>query len=257
MLITLYKTYFWLFVIPVFAIVTILAALAAAIGCMLGGEKIFSYYPGMIWARAACILTLCRVTVKGRENIRRGQSYVFVANHQSAYDIFVIYGYLGSHIKWMMRKGLEKIPFVGFACRKCGFIFVDNSSARTAQKSIMEAESKLKNGRSLIIFPEGSRTKDGKMGKFKRGAYQIAVEMKLPLVPITLNGPFKVMRSNSFNIKPHRMEMIIHPEVEIPPYPAIDPSDSRQAMLAVKERLQTLVDMTRDVIYSDLWDEFK
>ena len=245
MLKILYKIYFWIIAMPLFLIATILTALITSVGCMLGGEKIFSYYPGMIWSRLTCILTLCPVKVTGRQHLSKGQSYVFVSNHQSAYDIFLIYGYLGAPIKWMMKKELERIPFVGYACKKAGFIIVDYSSAKTAQKSILEAEKKIKcSGSSLIVFPEGGRTRDGHLQRFKRGAYQIASELQLPIVPITLNGTYKVMRMNSFNILPHRMEMSIHE--------AIAPSADTN-----KEHLQALANVTRDTIYLSLWKEFQ
>jgi 1-acyl-sn-glycerol-3-phosphate acyltransferase len=246
MLRTFYKIYFRLVVVPVFAIITILTATIVATGCILGGEKFFSYYPGMLWARIACVLTLCRVKIKGRENIKKGQSYVFVSNHQSAYDIFLIYGYLGVPIKWMMKKGLSKIPLVGFACRMAGFTFVDNSSARSAQKSVQDAERNLKRGHSLIVFPEGSRSPNGHMRRFKRGAYQIAVDQQLSIIPITLNGPYKVMPAGSWDVRPYRMEMIIHPPVT-PHKKEVDD----------KEKLQKLVDATQKTIFSALWDEFK
>ena len=242
----IYKVYFWLIAMPLFVVATVLTAVTVIIGCLLGGERIFSYYPGMIWSRIACILTLCPVKVKGRDNIQSGTSYVFVSNHQSAYDIFLIYGYLGVPIKWMMKKGLAKIPFVGFACKMAGFILVDSSSARNAQKSIQEAEKRLKKGQSLIIFPEGGRTLDGHIQNFKRGAYQIAVDLQLPLVPITLNGPFKVMPRGSWDIRPHAIEMTIHPPVT--PYKCEDNN---------KENLLNLVNTTQQTILNSLWDEFK
>ena len=246
MLRILYKVYFWLIAIPIFAVVTTLTAIIVSVGCLLGGERFFSYYPGVIWARIACAITLCPVKIKGRENLLKGKTCVFVSNHQSAYDIFLIYGYIGAPIKWMMKIGLVKIPFVGLACRMAGFIFVDNSSARSAQKSILEAQKRLKHGRSLIIFPEGARSPDGHLGRFKRGAYQIAVEQQLPIVPITLNGPYKVMPIGSWNIMSHHIEMIIHPPV----LPHKKEDDS-------KELLQKLVDSTKQTIFSSLWNEFK
>ena len=246
MLRALYIVYFWLVAIPVYAVITILTAIIVIIGCLFGGERFFSYYPGMVWSRLACIITLCPVTVKGRENILKGKSCVFVSNHQGAFDIFLIYGHLGTPIKWMMKKGLAKIPFVGFACRMAGFIFVDNSTARNAQKSVKEAKNRLQHGRSLVIFPEGARTPDGHLGRFKRGAYQIAVEQQLPIIPITLNGPFKVLPIGSSNIKPHRMEMTIHPPVM--PHKKDDDD---------KDVLQKLVNATQQTIHAALWNEFK
>ena len=103
----LYIVYLWLFFVPVFLVLTILTAVTVIIGCLLGGEKIFAYYPCMIWSRLTCYLALCPVTVKGREHIDRKQSYVFVANHQGAFDIFLIYGFLGVPIKWVMKAGLQ------------------------------------------------------------------------------------------------------------------------------------------------------
>jgi 1-acyl-sn-glycerol-3-phosphate acyltransferase len=138
------------------------------------------------------------------------QSYVFVANHQGAYDIFLLYGYLNTPIKWIMKKSLREIPLVGKACEKAGFIFVDNSSPVAAAKTIREAEQRLTNGASVAIFPEGSRTKTGELGKFKKGAYQMAIDMQLPVVPVTINGSYRVMSRNTFFFTPHRMEIVIH-----------------------------------------------
>jgi len=239
----LYLIYYCFIVVPLFFIATIITALVVMIGCVLGREKIFAFYPGMIWSRLACLLALCPVKVYGREHLQKGQSYVFVANHQGAFDIFLIYGFLGVPIKWMMKIGLAKIPFVGMACRAAGFIFVDNSSARAALRSIAEAEKRLKNGASLVVFPEGSRTYDGKMVRFRKGAFQIAKDLQLPVVPITLNGPYKVLPIGSAFVHPYHMGMIIHSPI------AIEESENTD--------LQNLSDRTKAIIESGLWDEFK
>ena len=140
----LYRVYFWLFVVPMFLVLTILTAVTTIVGCLLGGERIFAYYPGKIWSCLTCWLALCPVKVQGREHIDRKRSYVFVSNHQGAFDIFLIYGFLGVPIKWVMKAGIGKIPFVGAACRAAGFIFVDNSTAKSAARSVREAERSLK-----------------------------------------------------------------------------------------------------------------
>ncbi len=244
MLRILYMLYLWLFVVPVFVVLTILTALTVIVGCLLGGERIFAYYPGMIWSWLTCHLALCPVKVKGRENIDRKKSYVFVANHQGAFDIFLIYGFLGVPIKWVMKAGIAKIPFVGAACRAAGFIFVDNSTPKAAARSVVEAERCLKNGASVVVFPEGSRTYDGKMIRFKKGAYQMAADQHLPIVPITLNGPFDVLPIGSLNIH-HKMEMVIHP-----PIPT-------ERMDASHKGLQQMAAKTQDIIASALWEQYK
>ncbi|MCL2650523.1 MAG: 1-acyl-sn-glycerol-3-phosphate acyltransferase [Candidatus Azobacteroides sp.] len=242
LLFLIYQIFIWL---PVFLVATILTALIASIGCMCGGEKIFSYYPGMIWSRLTCIISLCPVKVTGRELIDHKKSYVFIANHQGAYDIFLIYGYLRQPIKWIMKQSLRKIPFVGYACEKCGFIFVDNSSPQAAAKAIKEAEKRLKNGASVFLFPEGSRTKTGGLGNFKKGAYQMAMNLNLPIVPVTINGSFQIMSKDTFLFTPHKMEMIIHEPIETTEYKS---NDIREAAT----NMRVLVDKTREIIAKDL-----
>ncbi len=240
-----YVAYTWLVFVPIFLVLTLLTALTTIIGCLLGGERVFSYYPGMIWSRLTCYLALCPVHVRGRKHIERGKSYVFVANHQGAFDIFMIYGFLGVPIKWVMKAGLEKIPFVGAACRAAGFIFVDNSSSKAAARSVREAERALKSGASIAIFPEGSRTKTGRLGRFKKGAYQMAADQHLPIIPITLNGPFDVLPIGSLNLHRRPMEMVIHEAI---PAESMDPSH---------EGLQQMANRTREIIESSLWDKYK
>lgn len=237
----LYRIYFWVVCIPLFLVLTFLTALFTIVGCVLGGERVFSYYPGMIWSRLTCYLALCPVTVKGAEHIEKGHSYVFVANHQGAFDIFLIYGFLGVPIKWVMKAGIGKIPFVGAACRAAGFIFVDNSSVKAAARSVREAERCLRKGASIMVFPEGSRTYDGKMIPFKKGAYQMALDQGLPIIPITLNGPFHVLPIGSLNVHRGPMEMVIHPAV------------TTSTLENTHQSLRTLAAETQAIISSDLW----
>lgn len=241
----LYFIYLWLIFMPLFILLTILTAVTVIIGCFLGGEKIFAYYPGMIWSWLTCHLALCSVRVKGRELLDRKQSYVFVANHQGAFDIFLIYGFLGTHIKWVMKKGIRKIPFVGAACRAAGFIFVDNSTPKAAAKTIQDAEQRLRDGVSVVVFPEGSRTYTGRMIRFKKGAFQIAADLHLPVVPITLNGPFDVLPIGKLNIHPHCMEMVIHPPV------------STEGLDTSHKALQAIADRTQQTIASGLWEQYR
>jgi len=242
----LYKIYVWLFFVPVFLVLTFLTALFVIFGCMLGGERIFAYYPGMIWSRLTCHLALCPVKVRGREHINPKQPYVFVSNHQGAFDIFLIYGFLGVPVKWFMKVGIGKIPFVGEACRAAGFVFVDGSTSKTATKSITEAERALAKGASIAVFPEGSRTYDGKMIRFKKGAYQMAFNQHLPIVPITLNGPFHILPIGTLNLNRYPMEMVIHPPVE-----------TKGLEDGSYKNLQQLADDTQKIIASALWDEYK
>lgn len=241
----LYILYTWLIFVPVFLVLTLLTALVTMAGCFLGNESVFSYWPGRIWSRLTCYLALCPVTVRGREHIPAGKSCVFVSNHQGAFDIFLIYGFLGVPFKWVMKEGIGKIPFVGAACRAAGFIFVENKKGGGSVQVIRKAERYLANGTSIVIFPEGSRTYDGKMIRFRKGAYQLAADLKLPLVPITLNGPFEILPIGSLNLKRHRMELIIHPPVYT------------EGLVPDRKGLELLADQTRQTIASALWEKYR
>ena len=211
-----YYIYFFLIAVPVLLTATILAATITIIGSALGGGRFFGFWPGAIWGRLFCIFSLVRVKVKGRENISKGKSYVFVANHQGAYDIFSIYGYLGHQFRWMMKKPLERIPLVGYSCKVSGHIFVDNSSPSAVRETMQTAEKRLAGGMSVVVFPEGSRTLDGRMHAFRRGAFALAVEFGLPVVPITIDGAYRVMRRTAWLPRPGRIILTIHKPIEAP-----------------------------------------
>ncbi len=169
-------------------------------------------FAGRVWAKVIIRTSLLSVTVEGRENIRPGQSYVFVANHQGSFDIFLVCGYLGVEIRWMMKRALEKVPFLGTGCRHAGYIYVDKGSAGKVRATYRRAEAALKGGASLMVFPEGARTFTGHMGIFRRGAFTLADELQLPVVPLTINGSFDVMprmKGHKF-VKHHPLRLTIH-----------------------------------------------
>lgn len=208
----LYQIFIFL---PIFLPVTILTALIVIIGSAIGDGNFWGYYPGRIWSRFVCFLSLCPVKVEGYENLDPNTSYMFVANHQGAYDIFLIYGYLGHNFKWMMKKGLRTIPIVGKACDSAGHIFVDDSGAKGILKTIRQAKKVLCNGMSMVVFPEGSRTLDGKIHRFKKGAFQLAKDVNLPVVPLTIEGPYKVLKRGTFWIYPHKLTLKIHKPIPL------------------------------------------
>lgn len=215
-MLALYYIYFFLIAVPVLFSLTVLTCIVILIGTAIGNGSWWGYYPAMVWAKVFCILSLVKVSVRGRENIDKRTSYVFVANHQGAYDIFSVYGYLGHNFKWMMKKSLRKIMLVGYTCQKCGHIFVDRSSPTAIRRTIETAEKRLRDGMSLVVFPEGARTFTGKMGPFKKGAYQLALEFHLPLVPVTIDGSFDIMPRTRYVPRPGRIVLTIHKPIAPP-----------------------------------------
>ncbi|HJZ39507.1 MAG TPA: lysophospholipid acyltransferase family protein [Bacteroidales bacterium] len=214
----LYQPYKWLFFIPFAAINTLFFGIVAVLVSTLVNQRIGSFFGGVIWSRLNTILTPVFVGVSGRNNIRKGASYVVISNHQSIYDIFLIYGWLGIDIKWIMKKELAKIPGVGFGSRKVGHIFLDRSNSRVALESLNEAKKKLVNGISVVIFPEGTRSKTGQMGPFKKGAFKLALDLGLPLLPVSISGTKDILPTGSLNIFPGKVRMIIHEPIGINNY---------------------------------------
>lgn len=230
----LFRIYQWLIAGPILLILTILTALVTIVMTSIFGSHFWGYYPAHIWSRCVCVLWGVKVVVKGRENIDSKTSYVFVANHQGAFDIWSIYGYLNHDFKWLMKKELEKIFLVGYACKRAGHIMVDDSSISGIRSTIENSEKMLSGGMSLVIFPEGSRTFDGKMIPFKRGAFMLAAEYKLPVVPITIDGSFKAMPRTTYNVTPCTITLTIHPPI----YPGEKGFNTKKLMAECKEAIE-------------------
>ena len=206
----LYRIYQLCIALPILLVCTMLTAIVTIIGSWIGNAHFWGYYPGKIWSIIICRVLFIPVVVRGHENVDKKTSYVFVANHQGAFDIFLIYGFLGRNFKWMMKKSLRKMPFVGKACEAAGHIFVDKSGPKKVKETIEHARNVLQNGTSLVVFPEGARTFTGHMGYFKKGAFQLADELQLPVVPLTIVGSFNVLPRTGGFVSWHPMTLIIH-----------------------------------------------
>lgn len=233
-MIYLYRIYQWCIATPLVVVITIALGLFTCL-CSLFSRNWASYRIGSLWGRLWCTLMLVRVQVKKNPLVKQDSSYVFVANHQGAYDIFSIYGYLGHSFKWMMRKGLTNIPFMGWACMAAGHIMVDTKSAHGIKATIAAAKKKLQGGVSLVVFPEGRRTDTGKMGTFKSGAFKLASDFALPLVPITIDGSYRVMPRNTFNVTPGKIIITIHDPIE----PGVDGHNNSVASVECRKAIQS------------------
>ena len=206
----LYRLYQLIIALPLVFVFTIITALTTIVGCFVGNAHFWGYYPGKIWSWLICRIQLLPIRVKGRKNINKHQSYVFVVNHQGPMDIFLIYGFLGRNFKWMMKKSLRSVPLVGYACKKAHHIFVDKSGPKKIRETIEQARETLQDGTSLVVFPEGSRTFTGHMGYFKKGAFQLADDLQLAVVPLTIDGSFDILPRTGGWVKHHRMILTIH-----------------------------------------------
>jgi len=213
--------YQYIIALPILVVTTIVCALITII-CIPWKNSWWLHQIQATWAKLFCWLFMIPVTVKGVDNIRIGQSYVFVSNHQSNFDIFVIYGWLPVVFKWLMKKEISRIPLVGVACRAAGHIAIDRGHARAASESLQAVEKQLVNGVSTVIFPEGTRTHDGKVARFKRGAFQIAWDLNLPVIPIRLEGCYEVMSREARVVTRHPITMTILPAIDLHQYATME-----------------------------------
>ena len=152
------------------------------------------------WARGILFASRINVTVNGLANIDPGQSYVYMANHQSNFDIPVLLAHLPVQFRWLAKAELFKIPIFGRAMRGAGYVKIDRFNQESAFESIKEAGSRMKNGVSVMIFPEGTRSRDGKIRPFKKGGFIMAVDSGVPIVPVILQGTRSIMEKSSLKI---------------------------------------------------------
>lgn len=159
------------------------------------------------WARLILAVSGVKVRVEGLDKLEPGKSYIFAANHQSQFDIFCLQGRFDWDFRWLAKKELFQIPIFGPALRRSGNIPVDRASGRKAMQSLAEAADRIKNGCSVVIFPEGTRSADGELHSFKVGGMVIAIKAGVGVVPMAICGTRRVLAKGK--ILPRSGEVVI------------------------------------------------
>lgn len=215
-----YQPYKWLFVFPFMVLSTLVHGVACMVVVLFFGADAGNLV-AVSWSRVACVLVPVRVKISGRNNYIRSNSYVVVANHQSMVDIPVIHGWLGLRIKWVMKRELKKIPIFGPACQSLGCIYIDRSNSGAALKSMEDAKKRLFHrekiigGSAVLFFPEGTRSRDGRLLPFKKGAFRFAMDAGLPILPITVRNSRQILPSDSLDLTPGEVEIQVHPAMDL------------------------------------------
>jgi 1-acyl-sn-glycerol-3-phosphate acyltransferase len=150
-----------------------------------------------------------KVTVSGVENLDGRGPYIFASNHQGWFDIFTALGKLPVRFSWLAKEELFKIPILGLAMRKAGYIPINRSNHREALLSMNRAAEVIRNGTSVFVFPEGTRSEDGIMGEFKKGGFVLAVKSHQPIVPISISGSHRILPKKSWTIHPGEIRLAI------------------------------------------------
>lgn len=205
-----YQVWKYLVAIPVAVAATLVGSAAILVLSPFVHPSTLSRVVATNWARIVALVIPMEVKVIGRDHIDPDQSYVVVSNHQSNIDIIVLYGFLGIDFRWVMKKELRSVLGLGAACAALGHIYIDRSNHEAAVSSINDARERITGGTSVIFFPEGTRSEDGRLKRFKKGAFRFAMDTGLPILPVTVDGASDVLPARRFDLRPGRARLVIH-----------------------------------------------
>ena len=174
-----------------------------------------SHRVASLWSRLICQWNGIRVEITGAENILTNQPQIFIANHQGYYDIFALAGYLDVQLRWVSKAILFRIPFMGWAMSAARYISVKRNDRKQSYQAFLKTLEAINKGSSIVLFPEGTRSKDGSIGDFKKGSQLLAQRANVPMVPITIIGTRSIIRKGSIIIHPGPIQIIISPHVTL------------------------------------------
>ena len=193
---------------------TALVAICGAPFSLLSPDYMHSC--GRIWGIVTLWLAGIRLVVEGRENLpQAGQPVIFAGNHQSNFDILSYFAGLPLQFRWMAKEELFRVPLFGMAMRRSGYVSIDRSDRRKAMKSISVAAERIRTGTSVVIFPEGTRSPDGRLQEFKKGGFLIALKAQVPIVPVAISGSWQVMHKGDLKFRPGTIRLRILPRIEV------------------------------------------
>lgn len=190
----LLKSIWLIFWASLMSVVLFIPMTVAAV-CSVTGNLAFNI--SKLWAWTMLIVTGVKVRITGREKIKEGQQYVIISNHQSQYDILALVTSLKIQFRWVIKKELLYVPLFGWALYAAKNVFIDRGNREKAIASINKAVNRLPKGVSILVFAEGTRSKDGRLQKFKKGGFTIAIERKMPILPVAVKGSRSILPKGS------------------------------------------------------------
>ncbi|MGZ3537665.1 MAG: lysophospholipid acyltransferase family protein [Thermodesulfobacteriota bacterium] len=179
--------------------------------------KVGHYY-ARLWGKTALLANHVKVKIEGTEHLNGEGPYIFMSNHQSYYDVFALLGHLPYQFKWLVKKELFSIPFLGWTMAAVGYISVDRGGTRDTVEAMNEAAQKIRDGMSVTIFPEGSRSPDGSIQPFKKGGFTLAIKSKVPIVPIAIDGSRDIMPKDKFTVTSGEIRILMDRPIETESY---------------------------------------
>jgi 1-acyl-sn-glycerol-3-phosphate acyltransferase len=219
-------TYHWFrtvfFLIPAIGLYTVVLGTLSLASSLFDRRGYFAHWCARTWSSLILRTTGVEVELVGLERLKPGHTYVFVSNHQSIYDIPVIFASLPYQLRIIAKASLGNVPFLGWHLRRTGHMLVDRS--HPDRQAIFGWASRLmSNGLSLIVFPEGTRSRDGRVARFKGGSFYLALEAALPVVPLSISGSRHVMSKGRLTTCPGRVRLTIHDPIDTTGFAGTDP----------------------------------
>lgn len=168
-----------------------------------------------LWAKIMLLICNTKVEIIGIENIRRGKPQILMANHQSDFDILIVLAHIPGQFRWLVKKELFQIPVFGAAMKSAGYIEIDRNDREKAMQSLDEAALRIREGKSIMAFPEGTRSRFGEIKTFKQGTFYLAIKSGVPIVPISIIGSGEIMPKRSLEINPGKIKLVIGKSIDV------------------------------------------
>jgi 1-acyl-sn-glycerol-3-phosphate acyltransferase len=194
-----------------FAVITILTSFVST-----DGET--PHKVARIWAKCILAASNIKVTVEGLSNLNRTGSYIYMPNHVSNFDIPVLQAYLPVQFRWLAKAELFKIPIFGYAMKRAGYISINRFDRKSAIQSLNKAAEIIRNGTSVIIFPEGTRSQNQNIQSFKKGGFVLAVDSGVPIIPVIIHGTWTIMQKKQILVRPGNVVLEIKKPINTSDY---------------------------------------
>ncbi len=188
-----------------------------------------------VWSRILLRICGITITVRGAERLSPGRNYIYVSNHASLLDIPCVAAGIPDQVRIVYKKELEKIPIFGWQLKWGSYVAIDRGNSAEARKSLGEAIERIRHGASVLLFAEGTRTRDGKLQQFKRGAFNLAVSAGIPVVPLTINGTFGIMPKGSLALRSGPVDLILEDPIDV------GTEQGKEAELRLMEKVHTAI----------------
>jgi 1-acyl-sn-glycerol-3-phosphate acyltransferase len=207
-----------IFVWSCIVIATLVLGVLTLLAYPLDRKGRVGHHCARLWGRIALLANRVKVKVEGLENIKGKGPFIFMSNHQGSYDIFVLLGHLPFQFKWLVKKELFAIPFFGWVMGAAGYISLDRQGTRETVEAMNQAAQKIREGMSVVIFPEGSRSPDGSIQPFKKGGFTLAMKAKVPIIPISIAGSREIMPKDRLTASSGEIRIKVGNPIETEPY---------------------------------------